>query len=394
MAIAMTKYVDITSGNHPAGIVGRRNLCGRVFTTSRRMLASPSVIDGIVSLNDYDEVSAVFGSDSEEAEFARHYFSFISKSVTKAASLSFAYWGDTDEGHALNRTTPLEALSAVNEVDENFGSFCFIDHLTSEQIGGVARANAAYNNKYLYSISVEDRAECAAVLSTVMGADGTVVTLDKFGDHLEFIPMALFAATNYARKDACKNFMFNQFDEFKPSVTSTSEARQYDSFVIVGDKSYCVNYIGSTHQAGNTIFFYQDGYNANGLDTACYCNEVWLKDGIQVNLLNLLMSVEHVPATEIGAAMCRQAIMEVIDNALFNGVVLPLKNQTASQKAYMDMITGDEKACESIYKDGFWVSCKVRPRTENGRTYYYLDYLLLYSKGDNIRKIEGSHAMV
>lgn len=290
---------------------------------------------------------------------------------------------------------PVEALARIDEVDENFGSFCFIGDIGTENIGKVAAWNAAKNYKYLYSVGVRPD-NCKEVLRAIKGYRGTVVTLDKFDQMAEFMPMVLFAATKYDRVNATKVFMFQQFEGEQASVTNTTEAYQYDAFDVDGlGTTYPVNYYGNTQQAGTLVKFYQDGFNVDGLDTACYCNEVWLKDAILVSLLNMFIAEEKVPANDIGEAMCRQAILIAVDEAIVNGTVTPNKNLTQTQKTYIDRTSGIENAWQDVQRLGYWLGIAVKMRTlAGGRNQYYADYVLIYSKGDAIRKVEGSDILI
>lgn len=290
---------------------------------------------------------------------------------------------------------PVDALARIDEADENFGSFAFIDDIGTENIGKVAAWNAAKNYKYLYSVRVTPDT-CKDVLRAIQGVSGTVVTLDKFDAMAEFMPMALFAATKYDRVNASKVFMYQQFAGELPSVTTTAEADKYDAFDVDGlGTKFPVNYLGNTQQAGTLVRFYQDGYNVDALDTACYCNEIWLKDAILVALLNLFIAQEKIPANDVGVTMCEHSILSVIADGIRNGTIIANKDLTQAQKTYIDKTAGIEGAWEDVWSKGYWLGIVVRKRTlEGGRDQYYADYVLIYSKGDAIRKVEGADILI
>ena len=97
MAIRKEKFVDITSKLGGASVASRRSLTARVFT------ASPALgFHQIAQFNNADEVMEFFGSDSKEYKFAVKYFGFVSKSATKAESISFAGWGGRDNEATKN----------------------------------------------------------------------------------------------------------------------------------------------------------------------------------------------------------------------------------------------------------------------------------------------------
>ena len=291
--------------------------------------------------------------------------------------------------------TPADALDRCNSADDNFGSFCFMENLTLEEIGELAETNASYNHKYLYSVDFEPD-DCKRILYRVRGASGTCFTLDKFKAFARFMPMALFAATKYDRINATKVFMYQQFVGEKPSVETTLEANRYDSFDVDGQGTrYPVNYYGATQQAGSLINFYQDGYNADGLDTACYCNEIWLKDAISVELLNTFIALEKIPADNVGEAIVRNAIISVLNEGIRNEAITIGKTLDNVQRAYVDRVAGEANAWENVETYGYWIDTTVKHRTlAGGKVQYYADYALVYSKGDAIRKVEGSDILI
>ena len=292
---------------------------------------------------------------------------------------------------------PVEALSRVDGQNDNFGSFCFLGGISESEVAEVSKWNAAKNYKYLYSVGVSPK-NCRAILSSGGARSGICYTLDKFDASAEFIPMALFAATRYDRVNATKVFMYQQFGGEKVSVTTTAESRRYDAFDIDGMGTRIpVNYIGNTQQAGDTIAFYQDGVNGDGLDTACYCNEVWMKDAIMVNLVNAFLSLEKMPANDVGEAICRQAIVSVVGEGIRNGAVSVSSTLDNTQMTYIDTIADEEGAWQEVRNHGYWIGLSIRKEkvmSSQNRTRHVCDYVLVYAKGDAIRKVEGSDILI
>ena len=290
---------------------------------------------------------------------------------------------------------PIEALRRVDELDDDFGSFCFMELLTPAEAREIAEWNAAKNYKYLYSLPVTDE-NCKDYLYTVRDLSGTCYTLDKHSAFAEFMPMALFAATKYDRANATKLFMYQRFDSESPSVTNSTDSDLYDAYPADSQgHRFPVNYLGCTMQAGNLISFYQDGYNADGLDTACYCNEVWLKDAISVEILNTFLAIEKIPSNHVGEAVVKNAITTVLNEAIENGTIILAKNLSNVQKVTTDRLANTQGAWEAVVDYGYWLGVTIKQRVvASGRTQFYADYVLIYSKGDAIRKVEASDIMI
>ena len=87
MSISISKFVSIVSGVGAGVAVQLRELIGRLFTTNP--LAPTKTV---LEFGSADEVGQFFGFSSEEYRRALKYFSWISKSTTRAKTISFARW--------------------------------------------------------------------------------------------------------------------------------------------------------------------------------------------------------------------------------------------------------------------------------------------------------------
>lgn len=85
MAIAFSKYIDITSGVGGGAAVPQRDLILRLFTKNP-LLPTGSFVE----MTTLAEVGYWFGTSSEEYKRASVYFGFISKNITSPEKISFA----------------------------------------------------------------------------------------------------------------------------------------------------------------------------------------------------------------------------------------------------------------------------------------------------------------
>jgi hypothetical protein len=507
MTISFSRYVEITSGVGGASQVPRRDLIGRIFTQN------PLVPTGTqITFTELTDVAGFFGTSSEEYKRASFYFSFISKNIKKANSISFAHWvsadsaplifgdkstkaladytgindgsfaltlgaitaqvtgcdftaaaslaavatilqtriqaadvdalftgatvtydavrgslnltggstgsaiintsdplagtdirnvvGWVDEGISVNgaifsdgaiEQTAVEAVIESAVSNDNFGSFLFVDTLTLSEIQEVAEWNATQNVKFIFCAGEDvdvttlanDCAACAGFALTLL-SDSTPEEFD------EMVPMIVLAATDYSSRNAVQNYMFQQLN-LTPKVTSDSDANLYDGLR--------VNYYGVTQTAGRNLAFYQRGYllgqSPNPININVYANEMWLKDAAGAELMNLLLAVSRLPANESGRAQVISLLREtVVEEALFNGVISVGKILNSTQKIFIENITGDDKAWYQVQDAGYWLNAEVQEFDNNGITEYKIVYVLVYSKDDAIRKIEGTHTLI
>ena len=373
MAIPQKRYIDITSGVGGGASAGERELICRVMTKNL-----PIEGGSIREFSSLDAVANVFATSSDEYKFSAKYFGFVSKLITMPKNISFSFWGDNEE-------TPVEAMQRTADESNNFGSYVFIEDLTPSQIAEVAEWNNTTNVQYLYSVPVTEE-NYEEIASVVTGMNGVALTYDD-GEFAEYMPCAVLASTNYNRINATQNFMFQKFDGATATVTTEALADTLDALKI--------NYYGATQSAGQPLAFYQRGVLQGSIDDmGVYCNEMWLKDKIIVAGFNLFLAVGKVPANLKGNAMITGVMLDIFNLALVNGTFSPQKNLTSTQKAYIENLTNDPDAWQTVYNNGYYFTASVDPVTQNGLTNYVFNYILIYSKGDAIKKIEGSNILI
>lgn len=506
MAIPQKRYIDITSGVAGQAAAGQRELIARLMSTN------PLCGFGhIYEFADADAVLAHFGETSQEYIFAKWYFGFVSKQITKPKKISFARWAktalkpqivgtktpaavadftslenpsltltiggvtDTFDGMSflgvtdlagvasaiqtaiqtgpqqegamftgatvtaelINGTTrfvlsggsaeaatitaatgnlapllgwdaaslpvlsngsaaetPEAAMSRVADISNNFATFDFlcdasgVDQLSDAQKGAVAVWANAQNVVYCYLPGVTSLT-ASAVHAATDGLEGCGLTLnDAAADYTQFIPMAVLAATDYTRPAAAQNLMYQQAAGVKTTVETAALADYYDAMGI--------NFYGATQSAGAKLAFYQRGrlQGQNIQDMGVFFNEIWLKDAFIVAFFNLLLAVPQLPAGRKGEDMVRAVMLEWLELAVTNGTILPLKDFSATQKAAIDALTGEADSWQTVYNSGWWLDVKVQQATSNGKTEYQIHYVLVYSKGDSVKKIVGSNVMI
>ena len=304
-----------------------------------------------------------------------------------AASLPVLSNGSAEEA-------PEEAIARVADISNNFASFDYLcdasgnDQLTAAQKGAVADWVNAQNVVYCYLPGVTSLI-ASEVHTQTDGKELCGLTLNAApSDYTQFIPMAALAAADYTRPAAAQNMMFYQAAGVKPTVETSALADYYDAMG--------VNYYGATQSAGAQLAFYQRGtlQGNNIQDMGVAFNEIWLKDAFIVAFFNLLVAVPQLPAGRKGEDMVRGVMLEWINLAIVNGTILPLKELTATQKATIDNLTGVADSWQSVYANGWWLDISVRPVTSNGKTEYVMNYILVYSKGDSVKKIVGNDIMI
>lgn len=285
---------------------------------------------------------------------------------------------------------PLAAFIASAQLSDNFGSFAFIDAITSDQVTAVATQNDTYNVKFMYTVPVAaaDAADYYAALANLSGVAITVAPLST--EYPELLPAAILAATDYSRRNSVQNYMFQQA-ALTPSVTTDLLADTMDTVR--------ANWYGQTQTAGQYIAFYQRGVMmglaTDPVDMNTYANEMWFKDAAGAAIMSQLLSAARVPANAAGRGQILAILQTVIEQATFNGTISIGKPLSTTQKLAIGNLTGDDQAWQQVFRIGYWLDVVIQSYvTLSSTTEWKAVYTLIYSKDDAIRKVEGSHILI
>jgi hypothetical protein len=173
-------------------------------------------------------------------------------------------------------------------------------------------------------------------------------------------------------------------------VTTDADAATYDAIR--------VNYYGQTQNAGQGLSFYQDGVlmgtSSDALDMNVYANEIWLKDAILTDIMNLLIALPALPASNAGTATLLSVLQGDINTGLLNGTIEPGKTLTTIQKSYITTVTSNANAWRQVQDAGYWVTAQISTYVESSVTKFKANYVLVYSKGDAVRKVTGSDILI
>lgn len=329
----------------------------------------------------FDLVSGTTGND---------IISITAGSVTDLAGpLGWLTGAIFSNGAAIETVT--DVLDASANISNNFGSFTFIPTLDQDGIVEAATWNNAQNVLYQYSVRCTS-SNASALSAALFALEGVELTLAPLTvEYPEQVPMMILAATDYTRRNAVQNYMFQNNFNLTPSVNTDADANTYDALR--------VNYYGQTQSAGQFISFYQRGVMMGGstalVDQNIYANEQWFKDAAAAALLSLLLALAQVSANKQGRSQILAVLQGIIDTAIFNGTISIGKPLNTDQKLFIANVTGDPNAWQQVQNSGYWVDCVIESFvTEDSRTEWKAVYTLVYSKNDAIRKIEGTHISI
>lgn len=286
---------------------------------------------------------------------------------------------------------PVQSFIDSVETSDNFGTAVFIPVLTQAESTAVAAQNDTYNVRFHYSIGFALDTDAAVYYAALAGYSGVSWTYAPLAtEYPEILPAAILAATDYAARNSVQNYMF-QIATLSPSVSTNAAANSFDASR--------ANYYGRTQTAGQFLDFYQrgimGGLATDPVDMNVYTNEMWLKDAAGARIMELLLSLAKVSANTQGKNQLLAVLQSVIETALFNGTISLGKPLNITQKLYIGNATGDDNAWQQVFSIGYWLNIVLSSFvTVDGRTEWKASYVLIYSKDDTIRKVEGSHVLI
>ena len=283
-----------------------------------------------------------------------------------------------------------DVLTESSSASNNFGSFLFMPALTEDDIVEAATWTKAQNVRFQFYAAVL-QVDAQSTYDAVKDLAGTGIMIKSptaVDEYPEMMPMNILAATDYTRRNANQNYMFQQF-AISATIDDTTDSNTLDAIRM--------NYYGETQQAGRSLRFFQRGLlmglATDPLDMNTFANEQWLKDSAGVAIMNLLLALSAVPANDTGRSQVLGVLQGTIEQALFNGSISVGKPLNDTQKAFITQVTGDENAWRQIQSIGYWIDATVRENQQNPGEFEIV-YLLLYAKADAVRKVEGIHTLI
>ena len=133
---------------------------------------------------------------------------------------------------------------------------------------------------------------------------------------------------------------------------------------------------------------------ADATDMGVYANEIWLKDALTSDLMSYMLAARAVPANPKGSGRLLGVMQPILNQAVVNGTFSPGKPLTATQKATIASLTSDSLAWHTVFSAGYLVWIDMISYIEDDVEKWKAKYVLIYSKNDTIRKVEGSDILI
>ena len=308
----------------------------------------------------------------------------ISFSEVTAGLLDTLGWGENAVfSNGVTDQTFTDVLSDSTSLNNNYGTFSFVDTLTNDQIVEGAVFVDSRNVEYVFEVPVteDNRATISGLIS---GYASCNMMLAYAGQYHHLLHACVLAASNYNKPAASKNYFYQTDSRLTPSVTNDTQADI--------NKALGVNFYGQTQESGVERSFLQPGRLTGGSSAptamGVHANEQWLKSYLKSQFLSMFLALEQVSADLVGQGIGISYIDAGVALALTNGSISVGKTLTTTQINYITQLTGDNKAYLDVQNRGYWYEVTTNATTNT------MDYLLVYSKRDSVDKVEGRHSLI
>ena len=313
---------------------------------------------------------------------------FASGTIAEALNLTEAKGAVLSQGSdALTQSANMNAIKAQTQ---NFVTFTTLYAATNEEHLGLAEWASNQGIDYLY-VGWTDDALLLTPGSTTSIAD--LIAAQEYGATTlvyDNVKVAAFvmgeaASINWERYQGTINFAFKACDGVAATVTDETTASLLD-----GKK---VGYMGkfATRNDMFTFFYSAQMFGRYGFIDA-FINTVWLKNVMQVSVMNGLTNAGRVPYNDRGYALIRAWLQDPVNRAVNNGTIDPGVVLSESQKAQIFNETGKDLSTElwtkgyAILVEDAGAAVRVGRNSPNISVYY--------TYGGSVNRIEVASTAV
>ena len=294
--------------------------------------------------------------------------------------------------NGMDLSTINQVLDNMVDLSTNFLTYGFLNYADAiNNLEAIGAWNDEHNNNYRFCFDVSAQ-NYQDVIETAKGFTGLTAHYNiNYGSGVPAWIMSaiLPATTNYSKDNGVKSYMFQQFPSMPVSVGISGDGSLYQTL-----DNLNINYNGQTQKSGSILAFFQDGFNTNGVDTAVFDNEAWLKDSISTDVMNMFIGLDYVSADKSGLNIMTGILNANCEKALKNHVFAIGKILNLTAQAYITQLTNDENAWLDVQNKGYWFDIVINTQTSGTTTRYVAEYILIYSKNDTIRKVIGSDILI
>jgi hypothetical protein len=242
---------------------------------------------------------------------------------------------------ALTQTANMNAIKAQSQ---NWVTFTTLYTATDSEHLGLAQWASNQGIDYLYVGWTADprllvQGGTADIASQIESAEYGATALVYNNVNVAAFVMACAASINWERYQGTINFAFKHIDGLAATVTDETTAALLDAKNVA--------YVGkfATRNDAFTFLYPAGMFGKYGFIDA-FVNTIWLKNVMQVSVMNGLTNAGRVPYNDRGYALIRAWLQDPVNRAVNNGCIDPGVTLSESQKAQIFNETGKDLTTE------------------------------------------------
>jgi len=246
--------------------------------------------------------------------------------------------------------TQTQNMNAIKTQSQNWVTFTTLYTADDTEHLGLAAWASAQGIDYLYVgwtadarllVQGSDNSIADKIIDAEYGA--TALVYDNV--RVAAFVMACAASINWERYQGTINFAFKHIDGLAATVTDETTAALLDAKNVA--------YVGkfATRNDDFTFLYPAGMFGKYGFIDA-FINTIWLKNVMQVSVMNGLTNAGRVPYNERGYALIRAWLQDPVNRAKNNGVIDEGVTLSESQKAQIFNETGKDLTTE-LWTQGY-----------------------------------------
>jgi hypothetical protein len=289
-----------------------------------------------------------------------------------------------------NALTEAENMALIKEQTQNWVSFTTLYEAAQAENIALSAWASSLGIEYLFvgwsaEAALLVQGNTTNVASKIKAAEYGATEIVYDNVNVAVFLLGCIASVNWERYQGTINYAFKHVDGLAATVTNQTDAD------VLLDKG--VSFVGSFATRNDAFTFFYDAkmFGKFGYVDA-FVNTLWLKNVMQVAILNGLTNAGRVPYNDRGYALIRSWLQDPINRAVNNGVIDPGVELSESQKAQIQTETGKDLSTE-LYTKGYAIlvedagaSVRVGRQSPNISVYY--------TYGGSVNKIDVASTAV
>lgn len=248
--------------------------------------------------------------------------------------------------------TPTANMAAIKQQTQNWVTFTTLYEAEDDEILALAEWASGQGVDYLYvpwsaDALLTQQGSSNSIADQIEAAEYGATTLTYLNPETAVFVLGMIASIDWNRWQGVITTAFKHADGLAASVTDETTASLLEN-------KKC-NYIGKFATRNDDFTFFYNGSMFGEyawIDT--YINAIWLKNVMQVAIMNGLTSAGRVPYNERGYALIRSWLQDPINRAIKNGCIDTGVTLSESQKAQVANEAGLDISNE-LWINGYYI---------------------------------------